>query len=233
MEAEIELEYQLVKTKNYDIFKFIISNRELDEKHVTDLMEKIEKRNLLHLRPLIVNRDMYLLDGQHRLEAARRLGVYVYYIQDSDISHSDIPVLNSAQNNWTLLDFVNFFALEGYDNFKKFVAFLNEFSEFKPSTLIALVNSRNKNYKLIRSGDLTLTNLHWLRTTCERVRQLAQVGRKDQKDFLQRSFFFFVVHHEVKTEAQFQKLVTQVHKIDQAHSRQAYKEQVVELIHGA
>lgn len=70
---------EILKTKDYGSFKEINSNREVDQRHVRSLVAAIEQKNLLHVNPIVCNADMEVIDGQHRLEAARALGVEIYY----------------------------------------------------------------------------------------------------------------------------------------------------------
>src|SRR5690606_774965 len=80
------------KTTDYSIFGEIESNREVDLRHVRKLMKAIEKRNLLHLNPIIVDEQNRVIEGQHRLEAAKQLQVPIYYITDNTVNKSDIEI---------------------------------------------------------------------------------------------------------------------------------------------
>ena len=69
----------IVKTTDYSIFKKINGNRGISHSHVTKLTAAIARRNLLQLFPIIVNEKMEIVDGQHRLWAAKRLKLPIYY----------------------------------------------------------------------------------------------------------------------------------------------------------
>jgi len=100
------------KTKNYDMFKFIEGNRNIKKSHLNFLTDSIEKNNLLHLRPIIVDENMNILDGQHRFLAAKELGKEIHYIQCSTDNYKELITLNRNQKNWTLQDFANFYAIQ-------------------------------------------------------------------------------------------------------------------------
>jgi hypothetical protein len=51
---------------------------------------------------------MYIVDGQHRLEACRELKIPVYYIIDEKAQEDDLIHLNTVRSNWTLPDYVYF-----------------------------------------------------------------------------------------------------------------------------
>ena len=65
---------EILKTKDYDLFKEINSNREVDQRHVRSLVAAIEQKNLLHVNPIVCNAGMEVIDGlQDVKEELRRL----------------------------------------------------------------------------------------------------------------------------------------------------------------
>lgn len=147
-------------TNQYHLFKQISSNREVNEKHVRKLMEAITKKNMLHLNPVVVNADMEVIDGQHRLEAAKRLKVTIYYIQEANIGRNDIAGMNSNKKLWSMMDFVNFFAVEGNESFKKFSILCNKHPEIKPSWMQSLCSAEGmRRTSDIKHGKIDITNI--------------------------------------------------------------------------
>ena len=55
----------------------------------------IKKNNLLRVNPIIVDRKMNVIDGQHRLEACKILKEGIYYMLDDHISQADIAALTT------------------------------------------------------------------------------------------------------------------------------------------
>lgn len=102
---------QILKTRDYSIFKSVEFNRNKNKKHIQNVIKIIKKENLLHLHPILVNKDMEVIDGQHRLEAAKELGVEIFYIQ-SDLSYEHILSSNLIQKNASLNDVIKFYALK-------------------------------------------------------------------------------------------------------------------------
>lgn len=99
---------------DYLKFQKIEGNRNLSKSHINSLAESIRSKNLLHLRPIIVDTNFNILDGQHRLEAAKLCEVPIYYIVCDSEKFKEITKLNQNQKNWKLIDFLNFYAV----NFK-------------------------------------------------------------------------------------------------------------------
>lgn len=127
---------QILKTNDYTLFKLIVANREIDDKHVNRLAKSITRKNLLYIRPLIVNEKMQLIDGQHRLAAAKICKATVHYIKVDGLTKSDISVINTAQKNWTRSDFINFYAMDGNNHYKQLAAFLDKYYWLSPTTII-------------------------------------------------------------------------------------------------
>lgn len=162
----------MTETTDYSIFKDITSNRELNEKHVKRLMRAISSRNLLHVNPILVSNNMSVIDGQHRLEAAKRLKLPIFYIQ-ADLNRRDISKLNTNQKNWNLMDYINFYTLEGIPEFKEFVSFYNHNREFKITTLLCLTNIDGKrNGDQVKEGFIQLDNMIQAQAVCDFCREM-------------------------------------------------------------
>jgi hypothetical protein len=97
------------ETTNYDQFKKLIGNAPVNPEHLVSLISAIEDKNLLRHRPILVNEKMEVVDGQHRLEAAKRLGIPIFYIVAKDIGIHEIATLNSNQRNWKMEHYLHLF----------------------------------------------------------------------------------------------------------------------------
>jgi len=123
-------------TKEYEKFIFRKDNRaKICYLHVENLKKLIKQKNLLDKRPIIVNKDMEVLDGQHRLLAAKELEVEVHYtvLEENDIL--DLIALNTSKN-WKNIDYLNFFCFHKYQEYIK----LKEFIEKNNLTLKIGIN---------------------------------------------------------------------------------------------
>lgn len=147
-------------TNKYELFKPVSSNREVDDRHVRKLMEAIRKKNMLHLNPVVVNGDMEVIDGQHRLEAAKRLKLVVYYIKESNIGRNDIAGMNSNKKLWSIMDYVNFFAVEGRKDYQEFSKLCNKFPQFKPLWMQSLCSSTGRrSTNDVKQGRIDIGNI--------------------------------------------------------------------------
>jgi hypothetical protein len=111
--APVALDGTVYQTTNYDLFHLLPENRVVDMKHVRKLVAMITQSNLLHVKPLDVTADLGIIDGQHRLAAARELGLPVYYKIGQQLSEADITTLNVAQKNWQGPDYLHYWTVKG------------------------------------------------------------------------------------------------------------------------
>mgnify|MGYP001604126207 FL=1 len=100
---------EIHETKNYSIFKLNAANAVIKKEHVDRLKASIKLKNMLHLRPILVNSEMEIIDGQHRFTAAKELNVAVFYEMDSSLNEDDMALLNSNSRTWSNSDFVHHF----------------------------------------------------------------------------------------------------------------------------
>mgnify|MGYP003676458481 CR=1 FL=1 len=70
-------EMHLKSTKSYSIFNSIIGNRNLDSKNLKRIKESINEIGLQ--MPILVNQNKSIIDGQHRLQAAKELEIPITY----------------------------------------------------------------------------------------------------------------------------------------------------------
>lgn len=115
------------QTTDYSIFKTRSDNRMggLSEPHVRNVIKSIERNNLLHLNPICVNSNMEVIGGQHRLEAARRLNVPIYYIIDDNLKPEDM-LLMGVGKGWTLADCLNFYVKQGVQSYVQMQDFMKK-----------------------------------------------------------------------------------------------------------
>lgn len=104
-------------TTDYAIFKKTKLNRAIDRCNLAKITTSIMSRNLLEYRPIIVNKDMEIVDGQHRLEAAKDLNLPIFYTVNGESKNEDIYLLNVNQKNWTHDDYLNYYCNGGNQNY--------------------------------------------------------------------------------------------------------------------
>ncbi len=114
---------EIYTTKDYNLFKKHENNRDIDQNNLKKIILSLQTQNLLEFRPILVDRDMRIIDGQHRFEAAKTLNLEIHY-QISNNDHSeDILLLNANQKNWVVEDYVKYYVSKGNENYKKYLEY--------------------------------------------------------------------------------------------------------------
>lgn len=134
---------RIKQTKEYDQFKFITGNRGIGSANLTKLIRSIREKDMLSINPIIVNENMEIIDGQHRLEAAKALEVPIYYIVQGETGVDEVIMLNTVSKNWGMLDFAKSYANLGQEDYKR-VLDLNE--KFGVSVSVILSIAGGKKY---------------------------------------------------------------------------------------
>lgn len=147
----------ILSTKDYSIFKSVNFNREKNRRHIETLKKIILKENLLHLHPILLNEKMEVVDGQHRLEAAKELGLPVYYIR-GEISYDHILNSNLFQKKMDLEDVIKFYSMK--DKIPDYIRFKDycECLEVSPKSFIGLIfgSISKEMIEFIKSGKFKL-----------------------------------------------------------------------------
>ena len=143
---------KVIKTKDYDIFKKHTGNREIDPSNLKKIVSSMRCRNMLELRPLTCDSQMNVIDGQHRLAAAKLLGEDVFYQIDSGATSEDIILANCAQKQWQIHDYVAHYCSRGNVEYEKLKRFCQE-KEIGLGEYVGLVKGkRSRINDAIRSG---------------------------------------------------------------------------------
>ncbi len=130
---------QIEKTKNYSIFKTLEGNRHLDRYHLKKLKKAIEEENQLNIHPIIINKDFYVIDGQHRLQVAKELDLEVFYIQSDTVSDLHVIGCNVNQKSFEVENYIDYFAIkEKKDEYIQLKEMLKS-TQLKPKALLTLI----------------------------------------------------------------------------------------------
>lgn len=109
----------IVSTTDYNKFKIVQGNRSIKKANVSRLMKSFEKTKGMSMsKPIIVDKDFNVIDGQHRLTACMKMGIPVHYVIMNEDRES-IPVYNSCQEKWGMEDYARYYAGEGNENYKR------------------------------------------------------------------------------------------------------------------
>jgi hypothetical protein len=151
---------QIHSTADLSVFKILDGNRNINLGNVDRLVKSIEENGFLQM-PIIVNENYEVIDGQHRLMAARKLNSIIYYHKVNNYDLNTAIVLNRNQSNWSIADYIRSYCDLGFKDYiilQQFYEANKDFSLMICAELTSLDGHyiyKNKNDKgdLIRKGD--------------------------------------------------------------------------------
>lgn len=169
-------------TTNYDQFKFYKTNRDINAGAIID---SIKNKNFLKDMPILCDKDLYVIDGQHRLYAARVLRVPIYYTISEDLGENDIGQCQ-IQKPWLAIDYLKF-------NISKptyaFIHMLKERYRFSLHFIISACSNkyhmkhfRNGTYELSKPENELEDKFEELKQVCEFSKSILKAEGKN-KDF--------------------------------------------------
>lgn len=115
-------------TREYDKFKFMHGNRNVNLAHVKRLTDSFSQTQLVS--PIIVNDKFEIIDGQHRWMVCKELSLPLYYIVIKNYGLKEVQIFNSNASVWNKRDYLESYCqlgLRHYLEFKRFAALFPDF----------------------------------------------------------------------------------------------------------
>ena len=109
---------------DYSVFKKLDNNRSVTKKRCEKLIASISTRFVIC--PIVVNKNMEIIDGQGRYEALKSLKKPIIYVIDDNASIEECRLMNRYNTSWTGNDFVDSYAHAGYPSYVNLKAAMNE-----------------------------------------------------------------------------------------------------------
>lgn len=131
---------KVYKTDDLEMFNQLKGNRPPNPQHIKRLAISIKENGLLQ-NPIIVNENMIIIDGQHRLLAAKETSSSIYYIIVDGYDLSEVQILNLNQKNWTKKDFMEGYADMGIESYVKLKNFTIKNKVFNITDCIAFCSN--------------------------------------------------------------------------------------------
>jgi hypothetical protein len=144
----------ILQTTNYGMFKFDPLNRAIRQDTLDQLYDAVNKKNLLHLFPIVVTRQFVVVDGQHRLKVAEALNVPIYYIVSGQMQIEDAAQVNMNVAKWNSRDYLDHWCKIGLADYLWFREFWDSHNFLTFSATLKLLAWGGERYA-IRDGNLT------------------------------------------------------------------------------
>ena len=139
------------ETNDYSMFKTLEGNRNIQQLHVRRLIRSFEEGYLFS--PVIINEKNEIIDGQHRIQAAKELKLPVRFITCKGYGIHEIQVLNTNMKNWKKEDYLNGYCDLKYPEYLKFRNFMRRFPEFgiaSAEVLLTQLTQSSRDYSLMK-----------------------------------------------------------------------------------
>lgn len=179
--AKILLQY----TKNYDMFELKEDNRDVnDQKHIRNLMDSMERNGFLQSKAISVRNSggkYEVLDGQHRLEAAKRLGLSVWYNVDDKIPETALPDLQIAKK-WLPKDYLKHFVVNGVKAYARVAELHEKYPKVSITTLVLMLEgatTTSGSRKRFESGAIKITKWDKTVKALEYVTEMYKLYKHD------------------------------------------------------
>ncbi len=222
----------ILKTKDYQIFKKKKENRETKDCNIDKLVESMSIKNMLMSKPVIVDKNMEVIDGQNRIEAAKRLKIDVYYIVDEDAKAEDMILLNAYQQKWQLTDYLHYYCESGKRDYIQLEQFCkqNELSIMQFRLLINesfAFSERFKRGKFVFPKQDNIDKLNKSLHNIRLVQEFIQTKIPDTKIYFKGSIFTYSLLEffntkKVDVETFMQKLEYKLEALRPCTNRMAY-----------
>lgn len=136
-------EFALIhETYDYDKFKFIDTNRGLKNTNYNGIVTSFKEAYLLAI--IIVNENYEIIDGQHRFNAAKEMGLPIRYVICPGYGIDEVRQYNKTMQKWVKLDFLESYTKDGKDNYVELSEFMREFPDFGIQVSLKLLTGYEK-----------------------------------------------------------------------------------------
>lgn len=126
------------ETSNYEEFKALGGNRQLNKGHLSRLRKSIAQHYLFS--PILVNENMEIIDGQHRFTICQELELPVRFIEVDGYGLEEVQILNANSHDWSIKEYLDSYVRHGMPEYIKLNDFYNEFKHYGLSVCRALLD---------------------------------------------------------------------------------------------
>lgn len=161
---------QVYKTNDYNMFKTIAGNRNVNQLHLKRLKQSMNEKYISV--PIIVNEKYQIIDGQHRFASAQELKKPIYFIKVKGLELPDIHRLNTNLKNWQADDYLDGYCQLGYKDYLTYRDFKlkYKFGHDETKALLAgTLSSDGSQVNNFKDGTFEISDLHQAEVNAEKL----------------------------------------------------------------
>ena len=144
-------EHTVLYTTDVEMFKPTTTNRNLDMSRVKEIAKSMSEEGLL-LVPITINRKKQVIDGEHRLEAAKIAGKGIYYLMANNYGEKEMIQMNRSNKSWSMKNYIEHYAKGGNKHYEKLIEFRNMFPKIALSNSIFFLQNGIKTMRSVKEG---------------------------------------------------------------------------------
>lgn len=204
---------KIYETYDYSVFKKLVGNRPVNS-HVNAIANSMKVDGWIGA-PIEVNEKMEVVDGQHRLEAAKQVGIPVRYEIQNGLNLRKCQVMNNTSKGWGNNDYINSHIELGNKNYERLKTMIDKYPAIPDTVMLTVcwdgnVIASGVSNDAFRQGEFTfsesrfeevdniLYNLSKFQHSLKCIK-----GRSDCKH---RALHFALVHNGVDNNRLYEKI---------------------------
>jgi hypothetical protein len=161
---------QIHTTTDYSLFSHINGNREVSQLHLERLRKSMSDNYLFTV--IFVNEKHQIIDGQHRFEAIKSLGLPLNYVILEGKGLQEVQTFNLFQKKWTTDDYLHGYLELGKSEYAIYKSFKDRYG-FGHNETMAMLAGMSANgggqYQHFINGTFRVTHLEEATRHAERI----------------------------------------------------------------
>jgi hypothetical protein len=122
---------EILETNDLTIFKEHPMNRDIRPNHIKNLIRSMKTKGWVKSSTVKVNKKFQIIDGHHRLVAAKSLGnISIRYEVINDADQNDIIEMNIGGVRWSPFDHIERYVKQGNKHYKHLHDFTKKYPMF-------------------------------------------------------------------------------------------------------
>lgn len=229
-ESSVKIYFSL----KYGDFKFLKGNRDINEKKVNKIIDSIEIDgvDILKYSPIIVDKDLKILDGQHRFYVSKQLKRPVFYVVVEDFGIKGVTKINSNSSNWKVKDYLNSFIDMKFEAYMKIYELMND-HKATPLLIAALLHSGSPYMKqqkaTFNDGLIELNHLDYTEKLLKGCKDFAWYTKNPYSRSFVEAVQKIIKSKNYDHVEMMKKLKMSGHKIDRLENKKTIGRQIEEI----
>ena len=166
------------ETKKYSMFISPAHQRDISNNSIKSIMESMKEHGIISAvstRKSLIHKGKYeVFDGQHTVEACKRLNLPVIYNEFTDVSNKAMISLNGKSKKWAMGDYLKFGVTDGIKDYM----LLDKIYKKERLPLTALIMMYGGSY-----GNKSFKDLKWKSLQIERGNKILEYIKEIEATF--------------------------------------------------